>query len=431
MPFNGSGRFDLTQDFPSQRDAGLPFSKIQADLVDNVLEDLASGLEACLNRSGENAIAANINWGTFRITNYGSASLGTDVPSARQVANNSLQYGGTTTGASNAYAITQTLYGTVVTGTRILALANHTNDGPATLNLNGAGAIDIRRLNNAELAANDIVSGQLFELIYSDSNFKLLTAGGGDGEGAVDSVNGQTGAVILTKGDFSLGNVDNTSDATKNAAAATLTNKVINGSNNTLTVLAATQISGQLPLANGGTGAVNAAAAFAALKQAATDSVTGVSELATAAEITTGTDAARVITPDGLAGSDFGKTVVSILVFDDSQNVATGDGAGDIFFRVPATLNGYNLVAVAASVETAGATGTTDIQLRKNTSTDMLSTKITIDSAEVDSLTAATAAVINTGADDVSTGDKIRVDVDAVSTTPPKGLLVELTFQLP
>lgn len=42
----------------------------------------------------------------------------------------------------------------------------------------------------------------------------------------------------IVKGDVGLGNVDNTSDATKNAAAATLTNKTINGSDNTLSNLA-------------------------------------------------------------------------------------------------------------------------------------------------------------------------------------------------
>lgn len=39
------------------------------------------------------------------------------------------------------------------------------------------------------------------------------------------------------------------------ATTDTLTNKTINGASNTLTVLAATQLSGQVPLANGGTGA--------------------------------------------------------------------------------------------------------------------------------------------------------------------------------
>jgi hypothetical protein len=39
-----------------------------------------------------------------------------------------------------------------------------------------------------------------------------------------------------------LGNVDNTSDATKNSATATLTGKTINGANNTLTVRLANDV---------------------------------------------------------------------------------------------------------------------------------------------------------------------------------------------
>jgi hypothetical protein len=46
-------------------------------------------------------------------------------------------------------------------------------------------------------------------------------------------INSPTG---LVKGDVGLGNVDNTSDATKNSASATLTNKTINGASNTLIV---------------------------------------------------------------------------------------------------------------------------------------------------------------------------------------------------
>lgn len=45
-------------------------------------------------------------------------------------------------------------------------------------------------------------------------------------------------ALSLVKGDVGLGNVDNTSDATKNAAFVTLTNKTINASSNTISNLA-------------------------------------------------------------------------------------------------------------------------------------------------------------------------------------------------
>lgn len=124
------------------------------------------------------------------------------------------------------------------------------------------------------------------------------------------------------------------------------------------------------------------------------------------------------------------KKVVGIQVFDSATDVATGDGKA--FFRIPASLNGANLVSVAMNVYTAGTTGTMDVQIRNVTdSQDMLSTKLTIDSTETDTSTAATPAVINTSFDDVATGDKIAIDVDAVQTTKAKGLYVELTFQLP
>lgn len=164
----------------------------------------------------------------------------------------------------------------------------------------------------------------------------------------------------------------------------------------------------------------------------ASETASGAVELATASEINTGTDTGRAISPDSLAGSNYGTAVVPLIPFDDSEDVTTGDGAGDIWYRVPSILNGWNLVGVAACVQTAGTTGTTDIQIHNVTQTaDMLTTKITIDSAETDSSTAATAAVIDTANDDVATGDQIRVDVDAVSTTAPKGLFVELQFRLP
>ena len=49
------------------------------------------------------------------------------------------------------------------------------------------------------------------------------STGGGSGTGAVNSVNGKTGDVVLTKTDLNLGNVDNTSDLNKPISTATQT----------------------------------------------------------------------------------------------------------------------------------------------------------------------------------------------------------------
>mgnify|MGYP000968168542 CR=1 FL=1 len=123
-------------------------------------------------------------------------------------------------------------------------------------------------------------------------------------------------------------------------------------------------------------------------------------------------------------------TILGFQLLDSGSNTAVGDGK--MFFRIPEELNGMNLIGVAATVYTAGTTNTTDIQIRNKTdSVDMLSTKMTIDSGETDTSTAATPAVIDTTKDDVVTGDVLAVDIDAISTTAAKGLYIELRFALP
>lgn len=122
---------------------------------------------------------------------------------------------------------------------------------------------------------------------------------------------------------------------------------------------------------------------------------------------------------------------VTFVPFAPTVTVSTGDGKQ--YFRVPSHLNGANITAVHAFVQTAGTTGTSDIQIarvRSGTPADVLSTKITIDSTETGSDTAATAAVINTSNDDLATGDILRIDVDAVSTTAPIGLVVTIETTL-
>jgi hypothetical protein len=155
-------------------------------------------------------------------------------------------------------------------------------------------------------------------------------------------------------------------------------------------------------------------------------------DFASIAEVSAGTSAVKSVNPDALAGSIFGTAVVPLIPFDSATACAVGNGAGSLLFRVPSTLNGMNLVGVAAAVGTAGTTGTMDIQIANVTqAADMLTTKITIDSAETDSSTAATPAVIDAANDDVATGDQLRIDVDAIHTTPATGLMVELQFRLP
>lgn len=149
---------------------------------------------------------------------------------------------------------------------------------------------------------------------------------------------------------------------------------------------------------------------------------------AAASDINTGTDATKPLTADALAGSNAGTRVVQLKVFDDATAATTGDGK--IIFMVPAEMNGMNLVDCEGFVTGASSSGALTIQVRNITqAADMLSTAITIDQSELTSLTAA-APVIDTGNDDVATGDLIAIDVDAAGTSA-EGLGVTLSFRLP
>lgn len=219
-------------------------------------------------------------------------------------------------------------------------------------------------------------------------------------------------------------------------AARTATIPDLGGTNDTFAFLAASQTLVNKTLTTPTIGNLSnmnhnhSGATTGGVAVSASATVVGVVELATLAELETGTDTGRAVVPDILAGSNFGERVVQVVAFDFTTDTATGNGA--YYFHVPSTITGMNLVEVHAEVITAGTTNTTDIQIANVTQgADMLSTVITVDSGETGSDTAATAAVINTSEDDVTTNDILRIDVDAVSSTEAKGLIITMTFRLP
>lgn len=173
------------------------------------------------------------------------------------------------------------------------------------------------------------------------------------------------------------------------------------------------------------------------LVPAASDTAQGKVELATGAETSTGTDATRAITPDGLAESLFGIKSFAIEVFSATTALATGDGKK--YIPIPAALAGFNILRVHATLFAKSTSGTPTVQIargRKASATsahsfvDVFSTLITVDANEFDSRDAATQPVVNASNDDLAAGDLLRVDVD-VAGTAATGLWLTFECQLP
>lgn len=94
--------------------------------------------------------------------------------------------------------------------------------------------------------------------------------------------------------------------------------------------------------------------------------------------------------------------------------LTVGDYQG--WFMIPPDFNGWVITSVYAMRRSG--TGVPAFQLRNVTdAVDVLSTKVTIDSGEVTSGTAATPPVINTANDDVASYDIFAVDVDVAGTS--------------
>lgn len=80
------------------------------------------------------------------------------------------------TGSANAYAITLSPpLPALIPGLPITFLANHTNTGPSTLNVDGLGAVAIRNVNQ-NLVAGQIQGGQIVTVMYDGAHFQMVSA---------------------------------------------------------------------------------------------------------------------------------------------------------------------------------------------------------------------------------------------------------------
>lgn len=161
---------------------------------------------------------------------------------------------------------------------------------------------------------------------------------------------------------------------------------------------------------------------------AASSTAQGISELATVAEINTGTDTTRTITPGDLSDSNYGLHMFEFAI------AAPTVGNGAAYFVTPAEIAGHNIVDARAQWNgTIGTGAATSIQLYNTTqAADVFSTNLTIDASERSSTTAAIPVVINGAEDDITSGDVYQIDVDAIgSTVAGTNLLVQIFTRIP
>ena len=153
---------------------------------------------------------------------------------------------------------------------------------------------------------------------------------------------------------------------------------------------------------------------------------------ATVSDVNAGTSASLVISASSLAGSNYGTKTVFIPLNTSSSLVGTETN----YIRIPLTMNLWQIISVNASCSGSSTSGSPAFTIQRSSASslikvNMLTTNITIDQGEYDSLTASASAVISASASAVFTGDKIWVGSSGSSNcgTGVTNSGVSVTFQ--
>lgn len=160
------------------------------------------------------------------------------------------------------------------------------------------------------------------------------------------------------------------------------------------------------------------------LVSASSTTLAGKVELATTAEINTGTDSTRAMPVDQYVASNRNVRYVLYRVLGNTTNCAAATTVGgDLECPITGTI-----VEIGGFVDTAGTTGTMVVDVNLAGATIMTTNKLSFDTTEKSTRTAATAPTLTTTA--VTAGDIFTVDIDSIHTTAAKGLTIRLGIRL-
>ena len=137
-------------------------------------QDLATGINSCLNKDGSNAATANLNLGGFRYTNAAAATASTDLLRASQIMDGSIIYAGTTGGTTTAYTLTPGIAITPTVGMIVRGKIHATNTGTATLNVSGTGAANIVARTGSQCPTGTLVIISYLDFMWDGTNWVVV-----------------------------------------------------------------------------------------------------------------------------------------------------------------------------------------------------------------------------------------------------------------
>lgn len=170
MSRNSSGTYSLP--------AGNPVvtnTVISSTWANSTLTDIATALTQSIASTGVTTPSANLPMGTFRHTGVGNATVKAAYSSVTDIQNGSLITLGAVSGSDTITATAPFTISSYAAGQLFQFIAAGTNSGAVTIDIDSVGAVSVTKNGAVPLAAGDITSGQMVQIVNDGTNFQLLT----------------------------------------------------------------------------------------------------------------------------------------------------------------------------------------------------------------------------------------------------------------
>lgn len=167
--------YTKTTDFAAKDSlpSGNPGKIVKGTEIDNEFDAIEVADGANLKRDGTAAATANIPMGNFKFTSVGSGSARGDSINLGQAQDSAYTYIGSISGVDTITGTLTPALTAYAAGQRFEFVSAGANTGAVTININSLGAKSITKLGTTALAAGDIPSGALVQIVYDGTRFQL------------------------------------------------------------------------------------------------------------------------------------------------------------------------------------------------------------------------------------------------------------------
>jgi len=172
MPRNLSGTYSLPSGNPVT--AGTTITTTWAN---NTLNDIALALTNSVAKDGQTTWTGDMVAGNNKITGLADGSAADDSATIGQVQGNTFAMLGAVSGADTITATASPPITAYATGQTFRFVSAGANTGAVTLNINTIGNKAVTKTGTTALAAGDIPSGAVVEVVYDGTRFQLLGVG--------------------------------------------------------------------------------------------------------------------------------------------------------------------------------------------------------------------------------------------------------------